>query len=75
MLALVMILSLATSVFAADTDPVKNNSITVNNAKSGETYALYKLFDLEVDSETNPTAYTYTVNSDWVNFFKAPAFR
>ena len=42
LLALVMILSLAVPAYAADGDPVKNNSITINNAKVGETYKLYK---------------------------------
>ena len=67
LLALVMILSLAVPAFAAE-----GNTITVNNAKPGETYKLYKMFDLKVDNETDPKAYTYTVNSLWADFFKAP---
>ena len=69
LLALVMILSLATTAFA---DEVKNDSITINNAKAGETYKLYKMFDLKVNNEITPTAYTYTVISAWADFFKAP---
>lgn len=65
LLALAMIFSLATTAFA-DT---KNDSITVNGAMPGETYNLYKLFDLMVDDENNPTAYSYTVNSSWQAFF------
>ena len=65
LLALAMIFSLATTAFAAD----KNDSITVNDAKVGETYSAYKMFDLKVNSETEPTAYVYTVNSDWAAFF------
>ena len=64
-LALLMVLGMSSmSVFAA-----KNDSITINNAKPGETYNLYKMFDLSVNSEETPTAYTYTVNSDWAAFF------
>ena len=67
LLALVMILSLATTALA---DEVKNNSITINNAKPGETYKLYKLLDLTVNLEAGEKgAYAYTINSDWADFF------
>ena len=75
LLALVMIMSLAIPAFAAGEEPetpVKNDSITINNAKPGETYAIYKMFDLKVNNEITPTAYTYTVISAWADFFKAP---
>ncbi|MBR2667119.1 MAG: isopeptide-forming domain-containing fimbrial protein [Oscillospiraceae bacterium] len=68
-LTLVAALVLALSVTAlAD----KNDSITVTNAKEGETYEIYKMFDLTVNNEEEPTAYSYTVNSAWADFFKAP---
>ena len=67
-LAVVLVLALSATVFA-DT---KNDSITVNGVKAGETYDLYKLFDLVVNDEMDPSAYSYTVNSDWAAFF-APA--
>jgi len=67
-LALAVVLSMSVApTFAAD----KNDTITINNAKPGETYELYKMFDLKVNNEENPTAYTYTVNSDWTAFFAA----
>ena len=70
LLALVLVFSLAATAFAQDiTEPTKNDSITVNSAKSGETYNLYKLFDLVVNDEITPTAYSYKVNSDWSAFF------
>ena len=69
LLALLLTVSLGVTAFAADPAPQKNDSITVNNAKVGETYKLYKLFDLSVNSETSPTAYSYTVNADWAAFF------
>ena len=62
-LALVMVLSVASVALAV------NDSITINNAKPGETYNLYKLFDLIVDDRTTPTSYSYKVNSDWTAFF------
>ncbi len=73
LLALLLVLSLNVTAFAngETAEATKNDSITITGAKAGETYKLYKLFDLKVDSETAPTAYSYTVNSDWANFFKA----
>ena len=63
LLAMVMVLSMITSVFAAGT-----NSITVNGAQKGETYKIYKMMDLNVNADQ--TAYSYTVNSAWATFFK-----
>ena len=62
LLAMVMVLSMITSVFAART-----NSITVNGAQKGETYKIYKMMDLEVNE--GQTAYSYKVNSVWNDFF------
>lgn len=62
LLAMVMIFALTTTAFATGT-----NSITVNGAKKGETYKLYKILDLIVNG-TN-TAYSYTLNNEWSNFF------
>ena len=64
LLALVMVLSLATTAFAEGT-----NTITVKNAVKDQTYKLYKMLDLIVNDAH--TAYSYTVNSAWTNFFKA----
>ena len=64
LLALVMVLSLATTAFAAGT-----NSITVKNVVKEQKYELYKMLDLVVDDAH--TAYSYTVNPAWANFFKA----
>lgn len=69
LLAVVLVLALSVSVFADE--PTKNDSITVNGTKVGETYKLYKMFDLIVNDEANPTAYSYTVNSAWADFFKS----
>ena len=64
LLALVMVFALATTAFAAGT-----NSITVKNAVKDQEYKLYKMLDLVVNDAH--TAYSYTVNSAWANFFKA----
>ena len=74
LMTLVMILTVGLTAFASGTgqDPQassKNDSITVSGAKPGETYELYKLFDLTVNDESAPTAYSYTVNADWAAFF------
>ena len=62
LLALAMILSLG--AMAASAAEVKDGVITVTDAQKGETYSLYKLFDLSYDQENTPTkfAYTYTKN-------------
>ncbi len=66
LLVLMMIQALAITAFAAPT----YDSITINSANVGETYAIYKLFDLSVDNENDPKAYSYTIDTDWADFFK-----
>ena len=61
--ALILVMSLATSVFAAGA-----GSITINNAHQGTTYNVYKLLDLE-SYDTASGAYSYKVNSAWTAFF------
>lgn len=62
MMALVMILSLGITAFAADGDPV-NGSITVSNAVVGSTYSVYKIFDATYNANGD-TTYTITPNTD-----------
>lgn len=64
LMTFVMVLSLSTTAFAAG-----SNSITVQNAVEGQEYKLYKMLDLVVSADK--TAYSYTVNSAWTDFFKA----
>ncbi len=61
LLALVMVLSLATTAFAAGT----TGTITISNAIAGQTYNAYKMFDLESQSGD---AYSYTVEEAWKDF-------
>ena len=63
-LALVMVLALSVGAFAAG-----NNTIKVTGAQAGETYRIYKMLDLSVNDDQ--TAFSYTVNSAWSNFFTA----
>ena len=65
LLALIMVLSVSVTALADGT-----NSITVKNAVSGQTYELYKILELSVNDDH--TAYSYTVNSAWADFFKSP---
>lgn len=62
--ALVMMLCLTATAFAANT-----GSITISNPVDGEVYNAYKMFDLRsYDAATG--AYSYRVTSDWENFVK-----
>lgn len=63
MLGLAMMLSLFSTAFAAG-----SNTIKVTGAQKGETYQIFKMLDLRVNEEK--TAYSYTVNSEWTDFFK-----
>lgn len=62
LLALAMTLALSVSALAAGT-----NTITVTGAQKDETYNIYKMLDLSVNEDK--TAYTYTVNVAWKDFF------
>lgn len=65
LLALVMVLSMATVAFAEETE---TGSITINGVHSATTYEIYKLLDLE-SYNTTSGAYSYKVNSAWSTFF------
>ncbi|MBQ7001610.1 MAG: SpaH/EbpB family LPXTG-anchored major pilin [Oscillospiraceae bacterium] len=67
LLALMMVLSLATVAFAAG----ETGSITINGISEDTTYEIYKLMDLE--SFSKGAAYSYKVNSEWNAFFTTGA--
>lgn len=71
MLALVMVLSMAITVFAEDsaTEIPKSYTITVTDVTKGEIYEIYKMLDLSVDNAEDPKAFSYTVDEDWEAFF------
>lgn len=61
-LSLALVMSLTSVAFAAN-----DNTITINGAKVGQTYKVYKMLDLKTDSSNE--AFSYTVSSDWEAFF------
>ena len=65
LMAVIMVMSLATTAFAAET-----GSITIAGAHDDYTYEIYKILSLESYSGTN---YSYKVDPDWVAFFATPA--
>lgn len=77
-LAFVLCMAMGTTAFATgqnDEPQEPDYSITVNNAKEGETYTAFKMFDLSVDDPTHPTAFRYTVNSAWSEFATTTEFK
>ncbi len=77
MLALAMVFTMAVGAFASsDLEPetpaptvAGPGTITVSNALYGETYSLYKIFDLSVSDDGNAYSYTLPVGSDFEDFF------
>ena len=78
-LVLVQFMPLVSAAKVSGTNKPENNkgSIVINNAVNGQTYEIYKLFDLESYSYDNANgkeegAYTYTItkDSDWYSFVK-----
>lgn len=69
LLAVAMVCAMAIPAWAADGTTAGTGSITIDKAVSGETYTIYKMFDL---NSYDPTAgtYSYTVVSAWEDFFK-----
>lgn len=69
LLAVAMVCAMAIPAFAAGGTTAGTGSITIDKAVSGETYTIYKMFDL---NSYDPTAgtYSYTVVSAWEDFFK-----
>lgn len=65
LLALVMVFSLTATAFAAGND----GSITISNATVGETYAVYKVFDLTYTDDA--VAYSYTKTGETDNLYNA----
>ncbi len=64
LLALVMVLTMTATAFAADT-----GSITIENAAKGETYAIYKLFDATVSGDA--ISYTGEIPASLASYFVA----
>lgn len=70
LLALVMVLALGVTAFAAQQGTIEGGSITINDAVSGQTYNAYQILYIEsYDSTTG--AYSYKANSDWDTWLKS----
>ena len=69
MLALIMVLSLTVTAFAAEEKsiPTGEGTITIDNAVSGQTYTLYQILELESYDKT-AGAYSYKIAEGWKNF-------
>ena len=68
LLAAALVLAMAVPAFAV-ANTGSNGSITIDNAVSGETYTIYRMFTLDSYDATSKT-YSYTVESAWENFFQ-----
>lgn len=62
LLSVIMVLAMVIPALAATT-----GSITITGAESGETYTIYKMFDLE-SFDATASAYTYKITDDWREF-------
>ena len=71
LLAAALVLAMAVPAFAV-TNTGTNGSITIDNAVSGETYTIYRMFTLDSYDAASKT-YSYTVESAWENFFSTGA--
>lgn len=71
MMAIVLVLSLSVSAFAAGT----TGSITINNATKGQAYDLYKIFDAtySTDKDGNPIV-SYTIEEEISPGVENPVF-
>ena len=64
--ALALVLAMAVPAFAEG----NTGSITVEKAKAGETYSIYKIFDVvSYDTSVSPSKIVYKVTSEWKDFF------
>ena len=76
LLALVMMLALATTAFAQEVNSTAGGkaTITINNATKDATYTVYKLFDASVTgTDGGSISYTGTVPADLAAYFEADA--
>lgn len=70
LLALVMVLALATTAFAAE----EKGSITIRDAIAGQDYTIYRILDLESYNEVNNT-YAYKAATKWSTFINSTGIK
>ena len=69
LLTAVMVLAMSATVFAAG-----EGSIKIENGLAGQTYSVYRIFDLE-SYNAESGAYAYKVNSSWTNFINQDSIK
>ena len=62
-LAIILALGVCVPVFGAE----QTGTLTIHNTKLGETYTLYRVFDLTYAADVD--SYAYTIHSDFLDFF------
>lgn len=68
-LSAILLLALCPVAFA-DTTSATNATVTIEDAKIGESYKIYRMFDvLSVDTSVDPAKISYKVTVAWANFF------
>ncbi len=78
MLALVIVMAMSVTAFAATGDTTTKGKITIKNTIKDASYSIYRIFYLESFSDDTPNvhtdgAYSYKVSNKWTGFFTAPA--
>lgn len=68
-LALIMVMSLATTAFAASGTNDGTGSITIDKAHEGFTYSIYQILVMQ-SYDTDISSYIYTTNPDWDSWIK-----
>lgn len=72
LLTVIMILGMTYSVFAAE--EIVNGSITIKNPAEGQTYTIYRIFDLDSYDADNE-GYSYKVNENWTGFIESQGIK
>lgn len=73
-LAMVMVLAMATTTFAANGENNNSGKITINDAVVGQTYTIYQVLKLE-SYDTDKNAYSYTATEAWSAFINSAAVK
>ena len=68
-LTVIMVMSLATTAFAAMEGELTGGTITIENAVDGNTYSAYQILYLE-SYNADADAYAYKANSAWEAWLK-----
>lgn len=69
-MSIIMMMALAVTATATEIT-TETGTVTISNAAAGETYTLYRVFDMSYeDDATNPTRFVFTTNGKWESFAK-----